>query len=68
MHEKEWADGFPQGTGAVKVSVADVRVEHEVRMADFERWLERPSRSPRETINRQRIRAILGVDVSRERE
>ena len=42
MRGKEWVDGFPQGTGVVKVSVADVRVEHEVRMADFERWLERP--------------------------
>ena len=52
----------------VKVSVADVRVEHEVKMADLQRWLERPSRSPRETIDRQRIRAILGMAVSRGRE
>jgi len=65
---KEWVDGFPQRTGVVKVSVADVRVEHEVKMADFERWLERPSRSPRETIDRQRIRAILGMAFSRDRE
>ena len=68
MRGKEWVDGFPQGTGVVKISVADVRVEHEVRMADFERWLERPSQSPRETVDRQRIRAILGMAVSRERE
>src|SRR6516165_7003518 len=68
MRGKQWVDGFPHGTGVVKVSVADVRVEHEVKMADFERWLERPSRSPRETIDRQRIRAILGMAVSRGRE
>ena len=68
MRGKEWVDGPPHGAGVVKASVADVRVEHEVKMADFERWLERPSRSPRETIDRQRIRAILGMAVSRERE
>jgi len=68
MRGKEWVDGFPQGTGVVKVSVADVRVEHEVKMADFERWLERPSRSPRETMDRQGIRGILGMARSWERE
>jgi hypothetical protein len=38
-----------------------VRVDHEVKMAEFERWLERPGGSPREAIDRQRIRAILGM-------
>jgi len=31
----------------VKVSVADVRVEHQVKIADFMKWLERPGRTPR---------------------
>jgi hypothetical protein len=39
--------GFQEGI--VKVSVADVRVEHAVKLADFTRWLERPNRSPRDT-------------------
>lgn len=61
----DWVAGLPQGsTTTVKVSVANVRVDHEVKMADFERWLERPGRSPREVIDRQRIRAILGMTVS----
>ena len=32
----------------VKVSVGEVRIEHEVKFADFMGWLERPPRSPRE--------------------
>jgi hypothetical protein len=49
----------------VNVSVANVRVDHEVKMGDFERWLEKPGGSPREVVERQRIRAILGMEVSR---
>jgi hypothetical protein len=47
----------------VKVSVADVRVEHEVKLADFTKWLETKGRSPREVIQRQKIREILGMGV-----
>jgi hypothetical protein len=42
-----------------------VLLDHEVRMQDFERWLENPGGSPREVVERQRIRAILGMEVSR---
>jgi hypothetical protein len=49
----------------VNVSVADVRVEHEVRMADFLKWLEKPGGSPREIGSRQRIRAILEMRTAR---
>jgi hypothetical protein len=33
-----------QRLNAVKVSVADVRVEHEVKLMDFTKWLERAER------------------------
>jgi hypothetical protein len=49
----------------VHVSVANVRVDHEVKMGDFERWLEKPGGSSREVIERQRIRAILGIELTR---
>ena len=64
MRGDHWVSGIPQSLN-VKVSVANVRVEHEVKMADFERWLEKPSKSPREMTDRQRIRAILGMAASR---
>ena len=37
----EWAAGFAQGLSVVRVSVADVRVEHDVKLMDFTKWLER---------------------------
>jgi len=54
-----------QGPRLVKVSVADVRVEHEVKFADFMKWLDRPPRSPRDVSARHAIRSILGIPVSR---
>jgi hypothetical protein len=61
----EWVGGIAQGLNVVKVSVADVRVEHAVKLLDFTNWLEKPGGSPRETSDRRRIRAILGMPVSR---
>src|SRR5580704_7383904 len=65
MRGNEWVAGIAEGLNAVKVSVADVRVEHAVKMIDFKKWLERPGGSPREVGQRQRIRAILGTPVAR---
>jgi hypothetical protein len=61
----EWVAGIAQGLNVVKVSVADVRVEHEVKLLDFTKWLERPGGSPREVSDRQRIRSILGMPFPR---
>jgi hypothetical protein len=52
--------GIAQGLNVVRVSVADVRVEHEVKLMDFTKWLDRTGGSPREVSDRQRIRSILG--------
>jgi hypothetical protein len=65
LRRHDWVAGIPQGPHVVKVSVANVRVDHEVKMADFQRWLEKSGGSPREVIDRQRIRAILGMMVPR---
>jgi hypothetical protein len=61
----EWITDLGERFGVVKVSVAEVRVEHEVKIKDFTTWLERPPRSPREVTDRQKIRAILGMPVTR---
>jgi hypothetical protein len=60
----EWVAGIAQGLNVVKVSVADVRMEHEVRLTEFMKWLEKDGGSPRATSDRQRIQAILGVPAS----
>jgi hypothetical protein len=60
----DWVAGIAQGN-VIKVSVADVRVEHEVNLVSFSKWLDRTGVSPREVSDRKRIRAILGIPVSR---
>src|SRR5713226_6021765 len=47
--------GNPVGLNVVTVSVADVRVEHEVKL-DLTKWLDRSGGSPREVSDRHRIR------------
>jgi hypothetical protein len=60
----DWAEGALETHGTVTVSVAEVRVDHHVRIADFTKWLERPGRTPREVSERHRIRSILGLPTS----
>jgi hypothetical protein len=65
LRGNEWVAGIAQGLNVVKVSVADVRVEHEVKLMDFTKWLDRRGGSPREMSERQRLRSILGIPVAR---
>jgi hypothetical protein len=65
LRKNEWVEGIEERFGFVKVSVADVRVEHQVKIADFMKWLEREGRTPREVSQRHKIRGILGMSVSR---
>ena len=54
----EWVAGIAQGLNVVRVSVADVRVEHEVKLMDFTKWVERAGGSPRGVSEGQRIGSI----------
>jgi hypothetical protein len=65
LRRNQWVEGIEERFGIVKVSVADVRVEHQVKIADFMKWLERPGRTPRELSQRLKIRSILGMSVTR---
>jgi len=58
---QEWVGEIADGLNVVRVSVVPVRVEHEVKMMDFTKWLERKGGSPREMCDRHRIRSILGM-------
>src|SRR5258708_37351572 len=55
IRRNEWLAGIAQGGNVVKVSVADVRVEHEVKLMDFTKWVGRTGGSPREMSDRQQI-------------
>jgi hypothetical protein len=41
--------------------VYEPKAEYEVKLEDFMAWLNRNSRSPREMIDRSKIKAILGL-------
>ena len=60
----EWVTGIATGLNTVKVRLSNPAVEHEVRLTDFTKWLERNGSSPREIADRQRIRSILGMEES----
>src|SRR6202022_4485319 len=60
----DWVTGIAQGLNPVKVRVTNVAVEHEVRIMDFTKWLDRDGGSPREITDRKRIRSILGMEKS----
>lgn len=61
----EWVARIPQGLNVVKLSVADVRVEHEVKLMDFTKRLDKTGGWPREVSDRHKIRSILGMPVAR---
>jgi hypothetical protein len=63
----DWVSGIAQGLNPVKVRVTNVAVEHEVRLMDFTKWLDRANGSQREMVERKRIRSILRMEKSNTR-
>ena len=61
VRANDWVAGIAEGLNSIKVLVSNVRVEHEVKIRDFTKWLEKSGGSPREVSERQRIRSILGM-------
>jgi hypothetical protein len=57
----EWVTDIARGLNTVKVRVSNPAVEHEVRLMDFTKWLDRSNGSPREMTERKRIKSILGM-------
>ena len=64
----EWVTDIAQGLNTVKVRVTNVAVEHEVVLQDFVNWLDRNGESPRQMIERNRIRSIPGMEKSNSRQ
>jgi hypothetical protein len=56
-----WLTDIAQGLNTVRVRVTNVAVEHEVRLMEFTKWLDRANGSPREVMERKRIKSILGT-------
>jgi len=65
MQGKEWIAGIPEGLNPVKVCVTDIPIEHTVTMKDFCRWLNSTGLSPKDQMNRYKIKEILGMVAQR---
>jgi hypothetical protein len=57
----KWVMGIPDGFNPVTVRVMDVPVEHQVQLRDFTKWLDRQGNTPRDVIDRKKIREIMGL-------
>jgi len=64
LRGNDWVMGIPDGIAPVKVRVTDVPVEHEVKMKDFKPWIERRGNTPKDVMDRKKIRDILGIQRS----
>jgi hypothetical protein len=65
LRGRDWVDALPEGHNLIKVAVAEVPVVHQVKAIEFAKWLERAGGSPRDVIQRHKVRAILGMPVDR---
>jgi hypothetical protein len=57
----EWVEGIAGGFNTVRVSVKNVQIEHEVKMGEFTKWLERKGGSPADVTRKRRVRQILDL-------
>jgi hypothetical protein len=61
LRGKDWVSGIAEGFNVVQVSVTDIPVKHSVTLKDFNAWLGRAGRVPKEITSRQRVKKILGL-------
>jgi hypothetical protein len=59
FHENDWIDDVGRGQTTISVVVSYPEVEHQVRIPDFERWLESQGRTPAEMSLKARLRELL---------
>jgi hypothetical protein len=56
----DWAGDIGRGLTTVTVKVRNPEVTHVVKVQDFENWLNRSCKSPKETVLKARLRQMLG--------
>jgi hypothetical protein len=59
---QDWVGDIGRGLTTVTVKVRNPEVTHIVKIQDFESWLNRGCKSPRETVLKTRLRQMLGMD------
>lgn len=59
---QDWVGEIGSGLTTVTVKVRNPEVTHIVKVQDFQNWLNRGCKSPKETVLKQRLRQMLGMD------
>lgn len=60
----EWVEEIATGLNTVKVQVKSVQIEHEVKIVEFMKWVERKGGSPSDIMKKRKIRQILELPES----
>jgi hypothetical protein len=58
----DWVGDIGRGLTEVTVKVRNPEVTHIVKIQDFENWLNRGCKSPKETVLKAKLRHMLGMD------
>jgi hypothetical protein len=58
----DWVGDIGRGLTTVTVKVRNPEVTHVVKIQDFENWLKRGCKSPKDTALKTRLRQMLGMD------
>ena len=58
IEKRAWTGQIAKGLNIVTVRITEV-TEHAVRIADFDKWLNRTGGSPREIVQKQKIQTRL---------
>jgi hypothetical protein len=59
LQSNEWSGPGAYQVTHVTVRVQEPQIEHKVSLKRFQDWLERSGGSPRETVQRQKLKGIL---------
>ena len=59
---QDWVAEIGRGLTTVSVKVRNPEVTHIVKIQDFENWLNRGCKSPKDMVLKARLRQMLGMD------
>jgi hypothetical protein len=59
LRENEWVDEIGHGQTVLAVKIKQPEIEHQVRIKDFEQWLNSSARSPADMALKSRLRELM---------
>jgi len=62
FRDNDWIEGIGRGQPPIFVKIKHPKIEHTVRVQDFERRLQTSARSPAEMVLKNRLRDLFAKD------